>query len=235
MSARRHQIPASRKTRGPASTFIRITTACLDERFAVTRAWLGEEAFQDAIFAHAGRMPPHSWSLDHYPDDFPSTLAQLYPGDAEVAELATLELALGHAFVAADAVPVVPGDLAHVEWDRARLHLTPSLRMCGLTTNAPAIWSAITGEAMPPPVALLQDGGEILVWRHGETPRFRTTDRPEAVALRQVDSGMNFGSLCATLVDAGGDDPASTAGGWLAQWLSDGLIIGIEGEAKCVS
>jgi hypothetical protein len=209
--------------------------ACLEESFAVTRAWLGEAAFQDAIFAHTGRKPPHSWSLDHFPDDFPSTLARLYPGDAEVTELATLELALSHAFVAADAVPVVPGDLAGVEWDRARLHLTPSLRMYGLTTNAPAIWWAITAETMPPPVELLPNRGEILVWRHDETPRFRTTDQAEADALRHIDKGMNFGLLCAALVDAGGDDPAAVAGQWLAQWISDGLIIEIEGETRCVN
>ena len=206
--------------------------ACLDESFAVTRAWLGDEAFQDAIFAHTGRMPPHSWSLDHYPDDFPSTLAQLYPGDAEVTELAMLELALCQAFVAADAVPVATSDLAGVEWDRARLHLTPSLRMCGVTTNASAIWSAITAEAMPPPVELLPNKGEILVWRQDESPQFRTTDQAEADALRHIDKGMDFGSLCAALLDAGGDDPASVAGRWLAQWISDGLIIEVEGETN---
>jgi hypothetical protein len=208
---------------------------CLDESFAVTRAWLGDEAFQDAIVAHTARMPPHSWSLDHYPDDFPSTLAHNYPRDAEVAELAMLELALSQAFVAADSVPVAPGDLAGVEWDRARLNLTPSLRMCALTTNAAAIWSAITAETMPPPVELLPKKAEILVWRYSETPRFRTIDQAEADALRQIDSGMDFGSLCAALDAAGGDEPAAIAGQWLAQWISDGLIIGIEGEAKCVN
>lgn len=209
--------------------------ACLDESFAVTRAWLGEEAFQAAIVAHAARVPPGSWSLDHYPDDFPLTLAYLYPADAEVTELATLELALGHAFVAADAVPVVAGDLAGVDWDLARLHLSPSLRITPVTTNAPAIWSAITAETSPPPVTLLPDGGEILVWRSGETPRFRTTDQAEADALRHVGEGMLFGTLCTALVDAGGDDPATVAGRWLAQWISDGLIVEIEGEARCVN
>jgi len=209
--------------------------ACLEGSFAITHAWLGDEAFRTGIVAHADRLPPRSWSLDHYPDDFPATLALLHPADAEVADLATLELALAHAFVAPDAVPVVACDLSAVDWDLARLYLSPSLITYSMTSNAPAIWSAITAGTLPPPAALLPDAVELVVWRYGETPRFRTTDRAEADALRHVGQGMPFGTLCATLIDAGGQDPATVAGRWLAQWISDGLIVGIKGETICIN
>lgn len=201
--------------------------ACLDESFAVTRAWLGDGAFRAAIVEHVAQAPPSSWSLDHYPDAFPPTLARLYPGDPEVAEIARLELALGTAFVAADAVPVAASELANVDWDRAQIYLCPFLKLLPLTTNAPAIWSAITARTTPPPVEMLSNGSELLVWRKGEAPHFRTADDAEARALHHVANGLDFGSLCAWLVDAGGQDPALAAGRLLAQWISDGLIVAI--------
>ena len=202
--------------------------ACLDESFVVTRSWLGDDAFRAAIVEHVAQAPPNSWSLDHYPDAFPATLARLYPADAEVAEIARLELALATAFVAADAASVAATGLANVDWDRARLHLSPSLRQSLQTTNAPAIWSAITAGTTTPPVELLSNGSELLVWRNGEAPYFRTADYAEARALRLVSDGLDFGSLCAELFEAGGEDPALVAGRWLAQWISDGVIVAIE-------
>lgn len=208
---------------------------CLEESFPVTRAWLGDDDFRTAVVAHVAETPPTSWSLDHYPDQFPAALAKLYPDDPEVAELAILELALSHAFVAADAVPVTAADLADVNWDVALIVLSPSFRSLPLTTNAPAIWSAINTEGAPPALSVLPVASELLVWRCQESPRFRTTDKSEGDALRQVRDGTNFGALCAGLAGAGGDDPASVAGGWLARWLSDGLIVKIEGDAPCTS
>ncbi len=98
--------------------------ACLEESFEHTRDWIGGEAFHRAIVAHVDRVPPSSWTLDAYARDFPATLAILYPADPEVAELAWLEMALGEAFVAADADALAADDLAAVDWDRAVLRLT---------------------------------------------------------------------------------------------------------------
>ena len=206
--------------------------ACLEDSFAVTRAWLGDDAFRAVVIEHVELSPPRSWSLDHYADGFPDTLNRAYPRDAEVTELATLEVALARAFVAADAVPVMATDLADVDWDQAKLHLSPTLSIHPLTTNALAIWSAITAGTAPSPASLLPNVSAMLVWRHGETPQFRAADRAEENALRQISSGMTFGSLCAGLLKTGGDEPAKVAGRWLAQWITDGLIVDIEGEAR---
>ena len=206
--------------------------ACLEESFAVTRAWLGDEAFRAAVVEHVELSPPRSWSLDHYADGFPETLTRAYPNDAEVAEMARLEVALAHAFVAAEAVPVIAADLADVDWDRAKLRLSPTLSIHQLMTNALAIWSAIAAGTTPPPASLLPDVGVVLVWRHGETSQFRATDRAEAEALRQIRRGTTFGTLCAGLLESDCNEPAVLAGRWLAQWISDGLIVAIEGESR---
>ena len=206
--------------------------ACLDESFAVTRAWIGDQAFRAMVVAHVERAPPHSWSLDHYPYDFPATLVRAYPDDADVVELAALEIALARAFVADDFVPIGTDHLTGVDWEQAMLSLSPTLCISHLTTNAPAIWSAIIGGRSPPPASLFPDAGALVVWRQGETPCFRATDLREATALKQIADGTAFGQLCARLAETGEDEPALVAGQWLAQWISDGLIVGIEGEAR---
>ena len=204
---------------------------CLELSFPVTRQWLGDVAFHASIVTHLAQRPPSGWTLDAYPRDFPVTLGQIYPADPEVTELALLELALAQAFVASDAPPVTVASLADVDWDHATLRLSPSLRIDRLTTNAPAIWSAIIAETPPPAAERLQCPAALLSWRNGEVPSFRTIDQAEADALRSTQAGSTFGSLCADLAEQAGEAAAIAASGrWLGQWLADGLIIEIKGE-----
>ena len=175
---------------------------------------------------------PSSWTLDAYPRDFPATLGILYPDDPEIAELAWLDLALGEAFVAADAVALGTDDLAGIDWDRAILHVTPTIDLGALTTNATAIWSALAGDDTPPAVEFLPEPGAILVWRDGQVSRFRAIDQYERQALLSVRAGLPFAELCVAMVDAFGEDQGiARAGQLLGQWLADGMIVGIEEQA----
>ena len=52
----------------------------------------------------------------------------------------------------------------------------------------------------------------------------------EAMALREALAGKNFGDICALLQfqdEADTDNVAVRAGGYLAQWFADGLVIEI--------
>ena len=126
--------------------------ACLEESFEHTRDWIGAEAFHQAIVTHVDRVPPSSWTLDAYSRDFPATLALLYPADREVIELAWLDMALGEAFVAADAATLTAEDLAGVDWDHAVLRLRYGRRwppaMCrrqrNFCLNRARFWSGVT-------------------------------------------------------------------------------------------
>ncbi|NYT40738.1 putative DNA-binding domain-containing protein [Sphingomonas sp. R-74633] len=205
--------------------------ACIEESFARTRDWIGGDAFHQAVIAHVARVPPSSWTLDAYPRDFPATLALLYPADPEVAELAWIDLALAEAFVAPDAAALSGADLGAVDWDRAVLGFSPSLDLADLTTNAPAIWSALEG-AEPPAVASLPEAGAILAWRDGEAPRFRVVDQLERQAVLWARAGMPFAELCAALAEALGEEAGiARAGEMLGQWLADGLIISADHSA----
>ena len=193
---------------------------CLTDDFAVTRAWLGGEAFHAAIVAHVELVPPSSWTLDYYGKDFPATLRRLYPDDPEVGDLATIELALSEAFVASDAPPLA-ADLTTIDWDEAKIGFVPSLTIYPLETNAPAIWSAINAGHEPPPAMRLSSPEALIVWRSQEICRFRSISQDERHALLFLArSGANFGGLCA----AWGEEEAELVGQWLGQWLADEVI-----------
>jgi hypothetical protein len=199
---------------------------CLRESFGTVRAWIGDAAFDSAAATHIERQAPYSWTLDAYALDFPRTLDLVYPDDPEVGELACLERELGLAFVGLDAVPLDRSTLADVDWEVARLELVPTLRIVIATTNAAAIWSSLMAGEQPPAAALLSEPTPIAVWRDGFAPTFRTLDNVEGDALVKVRDGATFGALCADLVAAAGEEEgAALAGGLLARWLGDGVVV----------
>jgi len=205
--------------------------ACLGETFARTRDWLGDAAFREAVDAHILAVRPTHWSLDAYPRPFPATLEQLYPADAEVAEIAWLESDLECAFVAADADPFSLDGLAGIDWDHAILRFSPSLTVRSMTTNASAIWSALSAGERPPAVELHPELVAIIVWRQEFVSCFRLVDRHEGMAIRALGDRSSFGALCASLVEELGEQEGTErAGAMLGQWLREGLIIAVSKE-----
>lgn len=201
--------------------------ACLTDSFGRTHDWLGGVAFEAAAATHIDRVPPSAWTLDAYPRDFSATLAALYPADPEVAELAWLECALGEAFVGLDGPSATPADIAGVDWDSAVLTFTSTLDLGALTSNAPAIWSALSEADAPPPAESLPEPGAILVWRHGQLSRFRAIDQFELQALLHARGGMSFARLCEVMMESLGEaEGVARAGAYLGQWVADGLIAG---------
>jgi hypothetical protein len=227
-AAGRHGSAAAAGLRVYQNNYRAQLVACLEESFERTRDWIGGDAFHGAVVAHIDRVPPASWTLDAYPRDFPATLAMLYPDDAEVAELAWIECALAEAFVGPDTAALGVAVLAQVDWDKAVLQLAPTVRLRALTTNAPAIWSALSAAEAPPAAQALPEPGAILVWRRDQVSLFRAIDSTERGALRRASAGVAFADLCAELVEAHGERAGiARAGAMLGQWLADGLIVGI--------
>lgn len=200
---------------------------CLEGSFPLTRRWIGPSAFHSAVVRHVGNVPPSSWTLDLYPLDFPQTLRQCFPDDPEVAELATLELALEQAFVAPDEELVTPEQLESVDWDNAVLRFTQSMQVHDVHTNAAAIWSALTdGEAPPAKDLKVPGNGVLLVWRKGVHSQFRVAAPIESRLLTLARAGYRFSVLCQQME---GDDEirARVAGECLGTWLATGLIVGV--------
>lgn len=202
--------------------------ACLEESFDKTLAWIGSDRFRAAAAQHIDDRPPHSWSLDHYAAHFPHALAAQLPDEPEIAELATLELALTNSFIGADGDPLAVARLGEIDWDRAVLRWVPNAQLVTLATNAPAIWSALAAGEAPPAAAMLAEPATVLVWRQQHVACFRSLDGLEAVFAQEILSGMRFAQLCERLVaKCGADQGVATAGAWLGRWTADRALADI--------
>jgi hypothetical protein len=198
---------------------------CLETTFVRTREWIGEEAFHNAMVTHIDGIPPSSWTLDDYGRDFSMALSTLFPDDLEVTELAWLEWALGEAFTAADHAALDRTVVADTDWDNAALRLSPSIDILALTTNAPAIWSALSESEMPPPAEMLEAPAALLVWRKAMTSHFRIIDARERDMLLLAKAGRTFAFLCEKLVaEIGEQEGVALAGELLGRWIADDLI-----------
>ena len=198
---------------------------CLAEVFPVTCAWLGEEVFKAACRRHIMACPPDSWTLDDYPATFAAHVADLFPDDAVVGELAELEQALGDAFTAPDKVPLTRAMFADRDWEQVALTHAAGGRILRHLTNAGAIWSALTRGDCPPALEQAAAPHAILVWRAGQVPCFRQLDDDEALILDQFNAAMPFTDMCSLLGQRLGPQEAVTrAGLLLARWADDEAV-----------
>jgi hypothetical protein len=202
--------------------------ACLADTYEKLWAWLGDESFQAAAERYVAAHPPRSWTLNDYGASFPAFLADLYPDDAEVAELARLDWALRRAFDGEDASPISAADLAEVDWETARFRFTPTLQVFPIRTNCAPIWNALAVEETPPPAAALGEPAAIRVWRLGLAPQFSSMDACEYDSLCRLQAGASFSDLCAHLGETLGEAQATpTIAQVLGTWLNCGLVIAI--------
>lgn len=200
--------------------------ACLAESFPQTMLWLGEDAFNAAAARHIDRVPPSSWTLDDYARGFPESLAEDYPYDHEVGELARIELILSDLFIAADAPALSPAEMPGIDWDRAVLRLVPAFELFSLHSNAPEIWMALAEEETPPATIMEPAGRFVIAWRQDWMCRFRVIDDTEAHALGMLrGEGIGFATLCGAMIEGFGEvEGVSRAGTYLGQWVAAGLL-----------
>jgi hypothetical protein len=202
---------------------------CLQVSFPQLRTWLGDEAFLEAAIAHIDRRPPHAWTLDAYGADFGDTLQAMFPHNPDIHELAWIEWALSESFVAADADLLPNDELWKVDWNTARLRLAPSLRHHAATTNVMAIWSALQDGAELPESAMLEAPGGLIVWRRDFTSRLQAIDAVGYAALLALQEDHHFDHLCEVMVEHLGEEAGvAKAGALLADWLTAGIVVGVE-------
>lgn len=199
--------------------------ACLRDTFEKTWSWLGDGSFDAAGLQHIEKHPPTSWTLSDYGRSFAKALRELHPQDPEVSELAWLDWTLRRAFDGPNASSLSPDRFASIDWEAARLHLMPTLRVTSIATNCAAIWTAIAEQRMPPAAARLETPTALRVWRQELTPRFRSMGPEEHQALRLALGGHRFSVICEHIAPGRDAEAASqAAGAMLALWLQDGLI-----------
>jgi len=204
---------------------------CLQESYPQVRRWLGEDVFLAAAVRHIDSRPPHDWTLDAYADGFPDALAEAFPDNPDLHELAWIEHALHAAFVARDAACAPDADWSRVDWETARVRFAPSMRLRAALTNAGVIWEALADGTPCPAGEMLAAPGGLLVWRRGHQCVLRRLDGLEYDALLRLRRDGSFAGLCAWLVERVGEaQGVERAGAFLGGWLAGRLVVGTGAE-----
>ncbi len=205
---------------------------CLRETYEKTWAWLGDARFDAAVGRYVDANRPRSWTLADYGEGFADALAVDLPDDPEASELAWLDWAMRRAFDGASALPLQAAQHASIDWDNSVLRFAPTLALRAIATNCGAIWAAISDGKTPPEAEMLPAPAALCVWRKDLSPRFRTIEGGELLALRLARAGVPFGEIC-RLVALGRSDADVVAGlgRLLARWLEDEMLVAPLNEA----
>ncbi len=202
----------------------------LENNFPMLARLLGERQFEEMARAYVESHPSRSFSARWYGDALSQFLATTSPwrGQPALAELATWEANIAHAFDAAEGSPFTAAELASRSpetWGELAFVWQPSVRLQVFATNAPLIWRALSREETPPAPAGEKPPRHWLTWRRGLETRYRSLDALESLALQGALGGETFAGVCETVAAEPGDEEAATAAArMLAQWLEDELI-----------
>lgn len=205
----------------------------LGEDFKVLNSALGDDGFHALAEAYIDAIPSRHRNARWYARDLPDFMQANAPWNESrsLIDIARLERALADAFDAADAAacPIAAlTALAPEDWARARFVFHESACVLRLAKGIAAAFEAAAAETPCPEPDETQDEF-LLVWRSGDGQVvYRELTAAEAMALRETFAGKSFGDICALLQfhdEANADTVAARAGGYLAQWFADGLII----------
>lgn len=200
----------------------------LADTYERVAAYIGEESFDAAGRAYIEQHPPATRNLRDYGMAFPAFLAAYFPGDPEVAELATMDGCLRYTFDAADAAALGVSDVAEIQpeaWDSVVFVLHPTVSFHAFNWNTPALWQSLSEDEVPPPATLLPQQIVWLFWRKELQPHFRSLAAEEYAALRAIEAGRTFGAVCEMLTEAHPEfDVTTHIATWLRGWLDDGVL-----------
>jgi hypothetical protein len=175
--------------------------------------------------AHPSRHPSARWYGRH--------LSAML-GDSALGDLASLEWALGEAFDAADADPVVLEDLAGLPadaWAGLGFAFHPSLRLLSLKADLAPVLAAESPQQHDP-IERRPEAADWLVWRHRRQAHWRVLTADEAASLRSARVGASFEALCEQLCEwHPPEHVAQRAAGLLKRWIVDGLVAGLRHPA----
>ena len=208
---------------------LRLIDVLLDT-FEHTAIYLGDDWFNQLAADYVQSHPSTYKNIGLYGKDFPGFLAEQLAEDKEVSELALMDWKLRRAFDGADSAVMTLDDLQHLASEESiRLQPVPTLTLCTQHFNTLDIWQAINQEKTPPVVERLPQPIELLIWRKGHSPHFRSLSIIESAAIARVCAGDTLGD---TLDDIGAAlekdfpdvDVATEFGLMLHRWLDDEII-----------
>jgi hypothetical protein len=203
----------------------------LRDTYGHPAAYLGAPRFDEVAPAFVESHPSRHASLNDYGAEFPAWLGERQAHAPEIGELAQLDWTLRRAFDGPDAQPLDLAALARVEpaaWEHIGLAMVPTLARLSLACNTLALWCALDRDEAPPAPEALPQRTELLVWRRGHEPHFRSLDEAERTLLDALLRGHSFAQACTALAARLPEaDTALQAGRLLRRWVDEDLLAAI--------
>ena len=208
----------------------------LADSFERTARYMGEQPCLTARINHVIANPPSHWTIDAVGAGFDQTCAELFPNNAEVAELAWLEWSKLELVGAPDEASVTPEDFGQAsakfgdaEWLGLSVQFQTRATSRLVTHDLTALWKSLGEDDEDRDLRGYEEPQGCLVWREGERPTFLMVEADTARAFDAVQKGARYGDLIGLLA---GDEPddeavataAQKAGAMLGLWLSEGMI-----------
>jgi len=204
----------------------RLVDVLLDT-FEHTAIYLGDDWFNQLAMDYVQSHPSTYKNIGLYGKGFPEFLAEQLPEDMEVSELALMDWKLRRAFDGADSAVMTQDDLQQLASEGSSIHFqaVPTLTTCTHHFNTLDIWHAINQEQTPPVVEQLPEPIEILIWRKGHSPHFRSLSTFESAAIARVSDGDTLEAIGSALEEDFPDADVTEFGVMLHRWLEDEIII----------
>lgn len=205
------------------------------ETFPRTARLVGDEAFGAAAAHHLIQHPPASWTLDAAGTGFELTVAELFPEDPDVAELAWIEWAMQEAFVARDAQSLdglaftaATAGFDDADWGDLRLQFVPGIAVGHVRHDWPTLWQLLDDDGDVASARTLPPSSQpqgCVVWRADLRPVFALVDSASLEALELIIGRGSYGEACDRMVGRLGEERAlQLAGEMLIRWVTNGWI-----------
>lgn len=220
-------LPAPERVGIYADMFLWRQVEALREELPRLAGLLGEEPFLALCRAYLDEHPSEHHDIGRLGRRMADFLARRPGGRPDLAALAELEWARSEAFFAPAAGSAGPEAFAAVpaaDFPRARLRLSPSVRLLRQDWDGAALWRALeAGEEAGPPAP---GPAAALVWRPAFQVLHASVGLDEAAALEAALAGEPLAMVCAAFERT--EDPGAAAHAALSSWIEEGLVSAVE-------
>ena len=200
----------------------------LFDTFEHTAIYLGSDWFNQLALSYVQSHHSNCPNIGLYGKEFPEFLAEQLADDSEVSEIAEMDWKLRRAFDGIDSSVMTPDSLPRLAAENSEslyFEFVPTLSVTRQYYNTLDIWHAIDEDRVPPTVKRLDQSVDILIWRKGNSPHFRSLAPIEASAISAVYSGDSLDAVGTKLQEEfPGMDVATEFGVMLSRWLEDQII-----------
>ena len=176
----------------------------LEAAFPVVRKLVGDEFFRAMAGVYLRKHPPKTPLMMFYGDAMPRFLGRFTPTQSirYLPDIARIELAMRHAYHAADTTPVAAEALSALAPDAlmsVRLRIAPAVQTVSSDYPIHAIYRANTAPDAPKPVMRPE---AVLIARAGFDPTLHLVNAAAAACIEALKAGQTLGQTIAAADDS---------------------------------